>query len=153
MEKEKVLIFRTAKMQVVDLLMEKIDKNDDLTFLVQPNVMDEIKSKFPYAKVISINDKYFNYASFCRNVKLKEKFDTVYVLASGTAFSGYEEVFEIIEHIKYKKLILFDGNGEEKVELHNVISIMKEYVFCGFAWLWLSCISIWYECFGKKYKF
>lgn len=151
--KERILIFRTAKMHVVDLLMEQLNKESEITFLVQTNVADEIRDKYPFAEVISIQDTYFNYASFCRNVTLDKKFDSVYVLTSMAFFWGYEEVFLIVDQIRYRKLILFNGKGEKQVERRNCFSVIVDNLYSIFAQIYMKIIAIWYENWGKKYKF
>lgn len=152
-KKEKILILRTAKMQVVDLLMEQIDRDSEVTFLVQSNIVKEMKNKYPFAEVISINATYFSYESFCKNVKLHENFDTIYVLASGMNFDGYEEVFRIVECIKYRQLILFNGKGEKNVEQHTVANELKDSLYSVFAQIYMKGIEVWYKYRGRKVKF
>lgn len=151
--KEKILILRTAKMHVVDLLMKEINKDCEVTFLVQTNAVDEIKDKYPFAEIISIQDTYFNYESFCRNVTLDKKFDTVYVLTSMVSFWGYEEVFMIVNRIKCRKLIFFNGKGEKQFEQRNCFSVILDNIYFVFAQTYMKAVAIWYENFGKKYKF
>lgn len=148
-KKEKVLIFRSAKMWVVDSLMKQIGKSCDVTFLVQPIVEKEIRNKYPFAEIISIRDSHFEYESFFKNVRLDEKYDTVYILSAGEFFWRYEEIFLIADKIKCQKLVMFNGKGERNVELQNFRSAVMNYVF----FLIEKIIAFWYRNFGKKYKF
>lgn len=152
-KKEKVLIFRTAKMQVVDCLMKQIDKESEIIFLAQTDVVDELKNKYPFAEVVSIQDTYFSYESFCKNVTLDKRFDRIYVLASGSLFGGFEEVFKIITEMKYRKLILFNGKGEQQVEERNCFKIILDNIYFVFAQAYMKIVAVWYEAFWKKYKF
>ena len=151
--KEKILVLRTAKMQVVDLLMKEINKDSEITFLVQSNIVDEIKDKYPFVEVISIKETYFNYELFCKNVNLKKKFDVIYVLASGMTFGGYEEVFQIVEDIKHDQLVLFNGKGEKSIERNTYYRKLKDAVFSAFAQVYMKWIAIWYKYRGKNIKF
>lgn len=150
---DKILVLRTAKMQVVELLMNSIGQDCDITFLAQSNIVDKLADKYPFAKVISIGDIYFNFTAFCGNVHLSEKFDRVYVLASGIEFTEYEEVFAIVEQIKCRQVILFNKNGIADVECRTVINRLKENVYFVFAWVYMKSVEIWYKHFGKKYRF
>jgi len=152
-KKEKILIFRTAKMQVVDCLMKQLGKEFEIIFLAQPGVVDELKNKYPFTEVLSIQDTYFSYESFCKYVTLDKKFDRIYVLASGSLFGGFEEVFKIITKIKYRKLILFNGKGEQQVEERKWFNIILDNIYFVFAQIYMKIAVVWYENFGKKYKF
>ena len=136
-------------MRVVDILMKQVGKDCDVTFLVQPVAEEEIRNKYPFAEVISIQDAYFEYTSFFKNVTLNKMFDTVYVLSSGESFWGYEEIFLIADQIKCRKLIFFNGKGESNAELQNFYSVVADNVFSFFE----RMITFWYKNWGKKYRF
>lgn len=140
-------------MQVVDCLMKKLDKESEILFLAQPDVVDELKNKYPFTEVLSIQDTYFSYESFCKNVALNKKYDRIYVLASSVSFGGYEEIFKIITKIKYHKLVFFNGNGAEQVEERNHFDVVFDNVYFVFVQVYMRIVSIWYETLGKKYKF
>lgn len=140
-------------MQVMDLLIKRIENECEITLLAQPNIKDEIKRNYPFIKVISIMDNFFNYESFCQNVKLPERFDVVYIPASGMTFEGYEEVFSILKTIKYKKLILFNGKGEESIDNNNIIKTFLDAIYFIFVRCFMKVVDVWYEHFGRKYKF
>lgn len=140
-------------MQVVDCLMKKLDKESEILFLAQSDVVDELKNKYPFAEVLSIQDTYFSYESFCKNVTLNKKYDRIYVLASGVSFGGYEEIFKIVTRIKYQKLVFFNGNGEEQVEERNHFDVILDTVYFVFVQAYMRIVFIWYETLGKKYKF
>lgn len=152
-KRKKILVLRTAKMQVVNLLMESLGGDDSITFLAQSNIVGELKKIYPFAEVISIKDTYFSYDSFCKNVHLNSKYDYVYILASGVEFAEYEEVFEIVEHIKCKKIVLFNKNGIASVERCNVFKRIKEYLYFVFVKIFLRIEEFRFGHFGKNYRF
>ena len=152
-KKNRILVLRTAKMQVVDLLMENLGRECDITFLAQNNIIMELKKKYPYSEVISIHDTYFSYDSFRQNVHLNGKFDCIYVLASGITFTEYEEVFQIVEHIKHKKLILFNKNGIKSVEQHSVFNVLVDKIAAIFVGMYMVTVEFWYKYFGSNYRF
>lgn len=151
--KEKILVLRTAKMQVVDMLLQELPKDSDITFLAQSNIVYELENKYPFAKVCSINGTYFSYKEFCENIAIREKFDSVYVLASGMSFDGYEEVFQIVESIRHKRLILYNGKGEKSIERDTFYRRLKDELYSFFSRLYMKWIGIWYKYRGKKIKF
>lgn len=153
MKKKKILVLRTAKMQVVDLLMKNLRHEGGITFLAQSNIVDELKERYPSAKVVSIGDTYFNYDSFCKNVRLNKRYDFIYVLASGIEFAEYEEVFEIVEHIKGRNVVLFNRNGIAGMERRNMSKKIRENLYFVFAKICLKTSGIWYEHFGRNYRF
>lgn len=153
MKKRKILVLRTAKMQIVDLLMKNLRHEDSITFLAQSDIVDELKRMYPFAEVISIKDTYFSYDSFCKNVRLDKKYDFIYVLASGIEFAEYEEVFEIVEHIKCRNVVLFNKNGIAGIERRNVFRMIMENLYYVFVEIYLKTAGVWYEHFGRKYRF
>lgn len=146
----KILVFRSANMRVFVPLMEKLSKEEDVTCLVQENMVEELQEKYPNVKIVSLKENYFNYESFCKNVNLEDSYDTIYIPSTSIQFSGFEEIFEIVDHIKHKKLILHDCEGKEKVEVNNMFVKIKQAIFDMFVMIYMRLCILSYRMFGKN---
>lgn len=142
---EKILVLRTANMRVIDMLMQKIDKSAQIVCLAQASSVNELRDKYPWIKVVSLQENYFNYKSYCTKVKLIEKFDTVYIPSSTLGFFEFEEVFQIVGDLKHKRKIFFNCEGKLVVERNRRIW----NIFAGF---YANMVSIYYIHIGRKKK-
>lgn len=149
---EKVLVLTCASMPVIEKIMNKIDSSAEVTCLVQETSIQKISNQFENVKVISLGETYFSYEAFDKNVKLTDKFDTVYIPSSAVGFHGFEEVFKITDEVDCKKVILFNCKGEETIEYRNATGKLKEELYYLFVKSYLAVITVWYKCIGQKMK-
>ncbi len=149
---EKVLVLTCASITVIEKVMAKISSSAEVTCLVQETARQKICDQFKNVKVISLGESFFSYEAFRKNVKLADKFDTVYVPSSSVGFHGFEEVFKITDELDCNKLILINCKEEETIEYRNAVGKWKEAVYSLFAGSYLSIITIWYKYIGQKMK-
>ncbi|MCI8752177.1 MAG: hypothetical protein HFH66_12640 [Lachnospiraceae bacterium] len=144
---KKILVFRTGKISVFDLLMLKIlDENSEIMCFVQENIIDSIKQKYPSVHFISIKQNYFDYDSFLEKVYINnKKFDDIYIISSGIDFVGFDSIFKIIELFEYKNLIFFNKNGNIKIEKNTIFYKTKEKIYVFLIKIYIICINYFYS--------
>lgn len=126
-----ILVFRSAKMNVIDKLFIKLLNNnsDSITCLVQQNNYNQMKELYPKIKFISIHNDYFDYKDFKEKIDLsKKKYDEIIVPSSGKSFNDFDDIFKICDEIKCKRIVLFDCDGNEIVENCNFIYELKNII-------------------------
>ena len=126
-----ILVFRSAKMNVIDKLFIKLLNNnsDSITCLVQQNNYNQMKELYPKIKFISIHNDYFDYKDFKEKIDLsKKKYDEIIIPSSSNSFNSYDDIFKICDEIKCKRIVLFDCDGNEIIENCSFIYELKNII-------------------------
>lgn len=143
-----ILVFRCASHDVMKKLFKEL-KLKDVVCLVQESCLEQYKEMYPEMKVLSIKQNYFNYNDFRRLGIEFESFQKIYIPSSMQTFSGFEEIFNIVDSLKYKELILYDCNGNKYVTNNSKIANMLETLTGTAAVIYSKIYSIYYEIVRK----
>lgn len=143
-----ILTFRCASHDVMKKLLGELEL-DKVICLVQESSLERYKKEYPNVKVISIKQEYFNYNDF-KKLKIKfGNFNKIYIPSSTQSFSGFEEIFDIIDSLKYRLLILYDCNGKKSITKNSgLLNILEK--FSGLAAVtYCNIYTIYYEMIRK----
>ena len=58
-----------------------------------------------------------------------------------------------MEHIKGRNVVLFNRNGIAGMERRNMSKKIRENLYFVFVEIYLKMLEIWYEHFGRNYRF
>lgn len=143
-----IVVFRSASHQVMDELFNQVDLNQVICF-VQQSCVKMYQEKYPQVQIVSIEQDYFNCQDFLNKVKFSGKAREIYIPSSTMNFWRYEEIFEIVEHLGYKKLIMWKCNGELTVQKNTLLSKVADTLYGVVAGIYYQVYSIYYKCCKK----
>ncbi len=126
-----LLVFKTASDEIMDILFSEIRKaNKNKIFCIVPSdVYPVYKKKYPNISIIDSKQKVFDYKSFDFEILGHRSYDMVYVPSSSPAFRHYEDIFFIIDKIRYKYIVEYDCYGNKRYYPYkNFFQKIMQYV-------------------------
>lgn len=127
-----ILVFKTASDGIMDTLFSEIRRtNKNKIFCIVPSdVYQFYKKKYPNISIIDSKQKVFDCQSFDFKILSHRTYDMVYVPSSSPAFRHYEDIFFIIDKIRYKYIVEYDCFGNKRYYPYkNFFQKTAQYVF------------------------
>lgn len=112
---KKILFFRNAKWNVIDLLVKQFEASSEVYCFVQDNSADELKQRYPsITGYVLPHDLicYDDFRSISDNRNWEVVYDEVYIPVTGYQFNNLEEIYDILDDLTYHTLYLVNGDGD-----------------------------------------
>lgn len=127
----KVLLFRTASDGVINQLLEELMHIEKISIegFAQHSAVEKCAKKYPTVKWIDSGVEIFS--EDAGGVELIENtfYDEIYIPCSTQRFTNFENIFFLLEHLSYEKVILYDCNGKRKqMKKRNSLAEIIKYM-------------------------
>lgn len=127
-----ILIFRTAKFEIIDQLMLDIKKkyrNEcTINFIVQEEMCDELEKRYKEINIFKCNNGFLTINSYnnspVKQEVSKKKYDYIYIPVSTNNINNYTEIIKIAQQISKNNVLVFKPDFKyEKVKKNQIMKI------------------------------
>lgn len=141
---ERVLVIKTAMDSVMHrLLNDLLLTESEIHCLTQSSAVIRYSELYPDVDIIDAKQEVFNERIPILDELKKTKWDTIYIPSSSPYFRNYDNIFFLLDELNYRKGVLYDCYGKQKV-------IKKDNPFICFLEYIVSCSL--YKFFSAIYK-
>lgn len=129
-----ILVFKTASDGIMDTLFSEIRQTSKgkIFCLTTCGTYQTYKKNDPNIFFIDSKQEVFDYKNFDYKILGHRHYDMVYVPSSSPAFRHYENIFFIIDRLKYKCIVEYDCYGNKRYYPYKNFLQKKAQYVCSF---------------------